>query len=262
MKYTSDGKKVAVIGKLNATETIVQEIYVREDGSEIPSGEHFTVKSLHDEPVETWREKQIKAIGRRYEQEQKALVEITERVRRAQRDARVRIKALAVVGTKATAATFQDLEDFVAGKITHVLTGTEYGDCRIWLFEEIIMDHSRTFDCEIKLLSLFGAADGTLRWRINRYKDGSGTDDYVIPARGLDDALRLAQDIYDGRVEKWREGEKTAPPRAENYRGVDGSPIPLLIPKDVTKYWEKRKAKEKAERIARIKAELKKAMAE
>jgi len=47
IKFTSDGKKVAVVGKLNAQETIVQEIFVS-NGNEIPSGENFVVKSLHD----------------------------------------------------------------------------------------------------------------------------------------------------------------------------------------------------------------------
>ena len=55
IKYTSDGKKVAVIGRLNNQEQIVQEVFVV-DGSEIPSGEHFVVKSLHDVPVLSWKE--------------------------------------------------------------------------------------------------------------------------------------------------------------------------------------------------------------
>ena len=43
-KYTTDNKKVIVVGKLNSQETIVQEIFISND-SEIPSGEHFVVKS-------------------------------------------------------------------------------------------------------------------------------------------------------------------------------------------------------------------------
>lgn len=50
IKYTDDGKKVLVVGKLNAQQTIVQEIFVSA-GQEIPSGENFVVKSLHDAPA-------------------------------------------------------------------------------------------------------------------------------------------------------------------------------------------------------------------
>lgn len=46
IKYTADGKKVVVIGDLNQTEKIVQEIFVTEDGCEIPTGERFVIKKV------------------------------------------------------------------------------------------------------------------------------------------------------------------------------------------------------------------------
>ena len=61
IKFTTDGKKVIVIGSLNSQEKIVQEIFIV-GGSEIPSGEHFVVKSLHDAPAVSWKEKNIKEI--------------------------------------------------------------------------------------------------------------------------------------------------------------------------------------------------------
>jgi hypothetical protein len=53
-KYTNDGKKVAIVGKLNADQSIVQEIFITKNGQEIPSGENFVVTSLHDQPVKKW----------------------------------------------------------------------------------------------------------------------------------------------------------------------------------------------------------------
>lgn len=47
IKYTTCGKKVVVIGDLNQTEKIVQEIFVTNDGAEIPSGERFVYESLY-----------------------------------------------------------------------------------------------------------------------------------------------------------------------------------------------------------------------
>lgn len=60
-KYTDDGKKVAVIGKLNAEQTIVQEVFVSQ-GQEFPSGENFVVKSLHDKPAESWKAKSLREL--------------------------------------------------------------------------------------------------------------------------------------------------------------------------------------------------------
>ena len=59
-KYLSDGRKVLVVGKLNNVEYIVQEIFVTTGGDEVPSGERFTTKNLHDEPVVSYREKREK----------------------------------------------------------------------------------------------------------------------------------------------------------------------------------------------------------
>jgi len=57
-KYLSDGRKVIVIGDLNDSEKIVQEIFVTEGGAEIPSGKNFTATNLHDTPVLSWKEKE------------------------------------------------------------------------------------------------------------------------------------------------------------------------------------------------------------
>ena len=58
LKFLSDGRKVSVIGKINKTEFIVQEVFVTASGDEIPSGENFTAKSLHDAPVQSYKEKE------------------------------------------------------------------------------------------------------------------------------------------------------------------------------------------------------------
>lgn len=59
IKYTTDGKKVVVIGDLNQTDKIVQEIFVTEQGDEIPQGERFVVKNLLDSPAKSWVESEL-----------------------------------------------------------------------------------------------------------------------------------------------------------------------------------------------------------
>jgi hypothetical protein len=63
-KFTPDGKKVVVCGKINSTEHIVQEVYVTESGDEIPSGENFTAKVLLDEPALSWKDKELAKVAR------------------------------------------------------------------------------------------------------------------------------------------------------------------------------------------------------
>ena len=75
-KYTNDGKKVAIVGKLNADQTIVQEIFITESGQEIPSGENFVVTSLHDQPVKKWStyyENECKKMEKLYESQLKSI---------------------------------------------------------------------------------------------------------------------------------------------------------------------------------------------
>jgi hypothetical protein len=70
IKYTTDGKKVIVVGNLNSQEKIVQEIFIV-DGNEIPSGENFVTKSLHDFPAISWKESELIKLESRYEKERK-----------------------------------------------------------------------------------------------------------------------------------------------------------------------------------------------
>ena len=56
-KFLPNGKKVVVCGKINKSEYIVQEVFVTDDGSEIPSGENFTTTQLLDVPAKTYADK-------------------------------------------------------------------------------------------------------------------------------------------------------------------------------------------------------------
>lgn len=82
-KYTNDGKKVGIVGKLNAEQTIVQEIFITESGQEIPSGENFVVTSLHDQPVKKWStfyEDRCKQAEKEYEYKLKLIEENNSRL--------------------------------------------------------------------------------------------------------------------------------------------------------------------------------------
>ena len=77
-KFLSDGRKVVVVGALNNQETIVQEVFVTQQGDEIPGGERFVVKSLHDQPVESW-------LSREKAKQEKALADAKLKIERSTR---------------------------------------------------------------------------------------------------------------------------------------------------------------------------------
>lgn len=256
MKYTSDGKKVAVIGKLNATETIVQEIFVCKDGSEIPSGEHFVVKSLHDAPVMSWHAKQEKELKESITRLESRRDSLDREVRNANKLAECKINSLKNIAKNADVEeALDDLADFVSGRITHVVV-ERYSDVYIGSFDESIESTEYGRVDGIKLLSLFGKSDGTLRWRIHQYTDHSGGSTEITPARGIDDAYRISQDIFNNCLQSWRNGHQDSPP---NPRCWKNNPS-LVVPNDVTEFWRNVSRETRAKNIARIQAELKEAM--
>lgn len=111
IKYTSDGRKVVVIGRLNNTEMIVQEVFVRDDGSEIPSGEQFTAKGLHDAPVKSWQEKHSEKMTARYDELQQQVTRYAKDVAKAQQEARVVARALRTFSENAMDEHLATLED-------------------------------------------------------------------------------------------------------------------------------------------------------
>ena len=83
-KFTKDGKKVVVIGKLNNQETIVQEIFVV-NGGEVPGGENFVAKGLLDNPGISWKESNLKKIEDSYDRKQREYNQKEEKLRMTER---------------------------------------------------------------------------------------------------------------------------------------------------------------------------------
>ena len=208
-KFTADGRKVAIIGSLNSKETIVQEIFVQ-DGTELPAGEHFVVKTLLDTPAETYGAAQKRKILEDIERHKK------ERDKLAAELADLRFKIAITTGKKRwiegieepeVKEVFENLKAILRGEYTHVII-TTYGDLRIEEWTEKSLAAEDSFGRprqKLRLISLFGEWNGRGRlemgWKINTYKDGSGQDTHFIPCRSLQDAVKKAEEIiYAKRI--------------------------------------------------------------
>ena len=204
IKYTDDGKKVLVVGKLNAQQTIVQEIFVSA-GQEIPSGENFVVKSLHDAPAESWKEKNLRELEARYEKDRKNLdrqIEDQEKRLAMVRDkAKAHADVLLSFVKNSDEGQIETLKLFMAGQITHLFVAGYSPEIISWADGNKAYDldswHGRTKLEGIKLVSLMGKSDGDLAYRLHEYRDGSGSSKQIHPATSYEGALAMAQAKLD-----------------------------------------------------------------
>ena len=209
-KYTKDGKKVAVLGKLNDETWIVQEIYLSESGQELPRGENFTAKTLLDKPLFTWQSREIERLEERKartEQEIKTLDKKSQVARNKADVARLINKATDKY-KDVDMAELDTLFAFMSGQITHIII-EKYSDFQIVSLIDAVKDtdnhYGRISVDGLKLVTLFGCrSDGTrykddrtfnLTWRINRYCDGSGSNTTVHPCRSYEEAVLLLDEL-------------------------------------------------------------------
>jgi hypothetical protein len=201
VKFTSDGKKVVVIGSLNSQEKIVQEIFIV-DGSEIPSGEHFVVKSLHDAPAVSWKEQELKKIKERYETDRKKYEREIDDLRKSYRlktqELRAKINYIGLALKNANEDSFKTLVDYITGEIEWVVV--KHYDLQILSISEF----NQMYEDKLRLISIFGKDDGTFTYAVGDYYDFSGGNKKFIPFKNYEDALSCFKElvISDGVSEK------------------------------------------------------------
>lgn len=258
IKYTDDGKKVLVVGKLNAQQTIVQEIFVSA-GQEIPSGENFVVKSLHDAPAESWKEKNLRELEARYESDRKKLqTQIDDQECRLcqERDkAKLQTSALLQFVKNSDESQLETLKNFMSGQITHLFVSGYSPEIISWQDSNKVYDtdsfyHHARLD-GIKLVSLMGKSDGDLSYRLHEYRDGSGSSKTVYPATSYEAALAMAQAQLDEDVKAYLE-PKNSHFYLERWQAIEG----IVIPKAAVEKYESLADAHRLQRIENIRKEL------
>ncbi len=203
-KFTSDGRKVVVVGQLNQVEYIVQEVFVTAGGDEIPSGEKFTTKSLHDQPLETYKDKAAKTVALNLEKLEARYKKLAHEIDALEDDRRARailLKATDSMLKNIIGFNFDYLCDVMAGNFKYVVADESYYFPVPKSFEKAAIDTSdRDFD--VKLISLFGGANGDFEYKINAYKDGSGSWSKIKFIRDDAELNLFFQDWYKGKLSK------------------------------------------------------------
>jgi len=200
IKFTTDGKKVITVGKLNAQETIVQEVFISESGAEIPSGENFVVKSLHDEPVKSWKEKNLEDLENKYDSVRRDLEnkikEVSKRIRLEQDKCAQFVKSLSVAREKINEDLLQKVSDVLSGKYTHAVIDKTYSQPKVVTFNQVFVS-SDAYRGQLRALSVFSSSENEFEFRCNTYSDGSGSWSAVDFFYSEDDAVMFVIDILN-----------------------------------------------------------------
>ncbi|UCL84523.1 hypothetical protein [Pseudomonas sp. HS-18] len=235
IKYTDDGKKVLVLGKLNAEQSIVQEVFVSE-GQEIPSGENFVVKSLHDKPVESWKEKHLRELQQNYDAQRKDLeLQISQQQQRlciARDKAKHHANALFKFVENSDEGSLGLLKKVMSGQVTHIFVSGYSPEIFEWDGGKGVYEEDRNYNRVevkgIKLLSLYGYSDGDLEYRLHSYRDGSGGSQQVFPTCSYEEALKLAQAECDEQATTYLEDNRRSFP-LESWKKIEGIVIPQAV---------------------------------
>lgn len=192
IKFTTDGKKVVVIGSLNSQEKIVQEIFIV-DGSEIPSGEHFVVKSLHDAPAVSWKENDLKKLEERYEKKRKQYNDEIDKNYKAYKAKTSELRAkMAYIGAalkNANEKSFETLVDFITGETEWIVVN--HYDVQLLPINEF----HQMYEDKLRLISLFGKDDGSFTYAVGDYYDYSGGNKKFYPFKSHEEALSKFKEI-------------------------------------------------------------------
>lgn len=207
-KYLSDGKKVVVIGQLNNVESIVQEVFVTEGGDEIPSGEKFTTKSLHDEPVLSWKvkdEAKQDARLRRVEMEIKSAEAERSKIRTKLDGLKAIFKQSQLLSKNLEGQVLDTLISVMSGTCEYLVISRGYGVPDIIKFDDALIKNTDYGQYEsLKLMTLMGRSDGNLSYRISHYSDGSGGGETAYPCPSRKAATDKAKTLILEKIESGR----------------------------------------------------------
>lgn len=193
VKYTTDGRKVVVVGSLNSQERIVQEIYVTEDGAEIPAGENFVVKSLLDQPAETYKDRSAKMLEERIRELNTKLITVDTELKKKEeqiiKPLKEKIRILQQTEKNLHPEALRLLSDFLSGSLKWAVYADYSPHIEPFTVEAqyTSSDYDKRFE-KLKLISLMGSTDGKLDWMIHQYSDYSGGGKCVYLYATLEEA--------------------------------------------------------------------------
>lgn len=187
--YTKRGRKVfldAVTTTGGFVVTGVNNAVYGEDVYE-ERGETWIERELFEKPPVAAFDEDITRRLAQIEELRAKYVELTSSVANAEKECKERLAKLAKFDG------LENLEAFIEGRVTHVVI-EEWSDFKavpidILQYHEDSAWSRKTAPNGVKLVTLFGNSNGNLQWRVNEYKDGSGSSwKRIEPCMSLEEA--------------------------------------------------------------------------
>lgn len=200
MGWTQTGAKVWVEWVFGNGEYLVRPV-LRELEWDIDGNDHEVLGELvivngvwDAAPVEVY-DKRIEELQAKEAFYGKRIKELQQEVARLESATQVRAAKYAAI------PELRQLDQFIAGKITHYVHVQKWYSPRITAFSEEVSEYS---DNErglgkMRLLTLYGKSNGNLEWQLNQWTDGSGLNYTVIPCCSLEEAKAVLQAEFDKR---------------------------------------------------------------
>lgn len=199
------GRAGSYVGRVSGGH-VVEPMFEREEADGEPYyGDAQTWKEVFAKPPTEKLNAEVARIEAELAAARQALAQVREARRAEDSDHQARAAARKQV------AQLQQLDDYIAGKITHFVADRySYDTIEIHEAAEFLKvkdgENSR-FDPKLRLLSLYGGSKGDLSWHISDYSEGGRSDAYsgqVFPCTSLEQAQEKAAAQLLVKCAEWR----------------------------------------------------------
>jgi hypothetical protein len=191
MYYTKKGERVELQSITTNGKYVVAQELEFDDGDSIgyASGPSYLVGELFKQAPRAMVDDELTRLNEEAANLRTEISRLKKEVLDVERESAERLKKLSAY------KGLEHLEDFVEGRITHLL-GESYDDINILPISHINKLDSGGWGGQIrndgvKLVSLFGDSKRDLTWKVNQYRDGSGSNwQTILPCMGEEEAER------------------------------------------------------------------------
>jgi hypothetical protein len=189
--YLANGQEVQVVERLSHGFLVCP---ILTDGYEQFPGNPEIVDRLFNEPPTAKVAAEVATLTKELVEKQAELSRVIAETETAMERRTELIASLSQV------SALQYVDDFIKGKITHYVFASPYSG-RIEIMSIEKTKERDGWQDRFRLLTLFGRTDGRLDWELNRYTDGSGSSQFVIPARSQKEAEDAAREHLRSLIE-------------------------------------------------------------
>lgn len=144
-----------------------------------------------------------------------------------------------------------DIEAWIDGKITHLVV-SDYSAVKVQPIEVALKEEDDRYNKHRKLMTLFGGSNGNLQWRLNSYRDGSGSGWIdVYPFLNEQDARAKAIEILTFRF-----AEALEKKHHSSYEIASAKALGMEIPADFKAFSDGRLHAAAQKEVAEAEAKL------